>query len=135
MSTKFDFLRHGEPVGDPHVERQRFARGSGLGRPERRAALRVDVSDLDLPAELVQRDGRADGAGGLADAALHVRHGDDAGYVRLIVFHFGFLLFYCVSLIRWHGSGLFRPLRRFDGLALPVGVLVLAPAAASLAGR
>ncbi len=34
---------HGEPVGDPHVERQRSARGSGLGRPERRAALRVDA--------------------------------------------------------------------------------------------
>ena len=67
-----------ETVGDQYVERQRVARGAGLGRPERRTALRVDVPDLDLAAETAEGEGGADGAGGLADPALHVRHGDDA---------------------------------------------------------
>jgi hypothetical protein len=45
-------------------------------RPGAGVALRVEVDDQDVGAVQRQRRGQVDGAGGLADAALLVGHGD-----------------------------------------------------------
>ncbi len=75
--------RHHRPV-ERHAVHQdvvggRFADGTSDAEPGARVPLRIEVDDQDRLPDRGQRGGQVDRRGRLADAALLVRHGDDAG--------------------------------------------------------